>query len=162
MNKKTIQIDYNEHNTIEDGVEKETIELINIAEKRLKNAYAPYSLFRVSSSLKLTNGKIISGTNQENGAYPSGICAERVAVFSAKSNYPNQKIEQIVVVTEQSSKTPFSPCGACRQALIEYEIEQKKPIKVVLKSGKSKILIFGSVRDLLPFAFDAEDILKKG
>lgn len=161
MRKKTIVIDFNEYDSIED-TDQVISDLIQQADANLKNAYAPYSNFRVSSAIKMSNGETVLGTNQENAAYPSGLCAERVAIFAANSKFPNQKVEKIVITTEQSNPTPFSPCGACRQVLIEYEMTQKQPIKVVLKSGNSKIWEFKSVSDILPFAFDGATILKKG
>ncbi|PJA07385.1 MAG: cytidine deaminase [Flavobacteriales bacterium CG_4_10_14_0_2_um_filter_32_8] len=161
MNKKNLIIEFSEYNSLTDGVEKSLVLLTKAAEKNLKNSYSPYSQFKVSSAIKLANGNIILGTNQENAAYPSGICAERVAIFSAKSTFPEQDVIEIAIVTEQSNPTPFSPCGACRQVLMEYEMLQKKPIKVILKSGNSKIWVFNSIKDLLPFGFDAVDILKK-
>jgi len=160
MESKILSIEYCEYSSIDEIASNEA-NLVIQAEKNLKNSYSPYSQFKVSSAIKLDNGTVILGTNQENAAYPSGICAERVAIFSAKSTFPNNNVEEIVIVTEASNPTPFSPCGSCRQVLMEYEMTQKKPIKVILKSGNSKVWIFKSVKDLLPFAFDAEDILKK-
>ena len=88
MNKKNLIIEFSEYNSLTDGVEKSLVLLTKAAEKNLKNSYSPYSQFKVSSAIKLANGNIILGTNQENAAYPSGICAERVAIFSAKSTFP--------------------------------------------------------------------------
>lgn len=160
MKKNKIEIEYTEYQDLNELVEAD-VELIQKAVNNLKNSYSPYSQFKVSSSILLENGEIILGTNQENAAYPSGLCAERVAVFAAKSTFPNKKIQKVVIVTEQGADIPFSPCGSCRQVLIEYELSQKEPIEVILKSGNSKIWVFKSIRDLLPFAFEAEDILKK-
>lgn len=140
---------------------EQTQQLIQLADENLKNAYAPYSNFEVSAVLQLSNNEIIKGTNQENAAYPSGTCAERVAVFYANSKYPNEKIKEIIITTTKNNQTPLSPCGSCRQALIEYEKKQQTPIRVVLKSGKSAIWVFNSIADLLPFAFDASQLLDK-
>ncbi len=140
---------------------EQTQQLIQLADENLKNAYAPYSNFEVSAVLQLSNNEIIKGTNQENAAYPSGTCAERVAVFYANSKYPNEKIKEIIITTTKNNQTPLSPCGSCRQALIEYEKKQQTPIKVVLKSGNSAVWIFNSIADLLPFAFDANQLLDK-
>jgi len=159
MNKKKLHINYLEYNNINDELPPNLVGLIKKAEENLINSYSPYSKFKVSSALQLDNGKIVLGTNQENVAYPSGICAERVAIFSAKATFPNNNVKEIVIVTEQNNPFPFSPCGACRQVLMEYEMTQKEPIKIILKSGNSKIWIFNSVRDLLPFCFDAKDLL---
>ena len=161
MIKKSLNIDFIEYDST-NGIDKDVLGLINQAEGNLQNAYAPYSNFRVSAVCQMSTGEAINGTNQENGAYPSGLCAERVAVFAAKSKFPDQKIDKIVITTEQSSEEPVSPCGACRQVLIEYEIAQNQPIELILKSGDSKIWHFNSVKDILPFAFDGSTILKKG
>ena len=160
MSKKSLNIEFVEYDST-NGLDKDLLTLINCAEDNLQNAYAPYSNFKVSAVCKMENGEIIAGTNQENGAYPSGLCAERVAVFAAKSKFPNQNIDKIVITTEQSNTFPVSPCGACRQVLIEYEITQNQPIELILKSGNSKIWKFKSIADILPFAFDGSSILKK-
>jgi cytidine deaminase len=161
MNKKSLNIEFVEYEST-NGIDRDLLDLLTQAEDNLQNAYAPYSNFKVSAVCKMENEEIIAGTNQENGAYPSGICAERVAVFAAKSQFPDQNIDKIVITTEQSSEDPVSPCGACRQVLIEYEITQNQPIEIILKSGDSKIWHFSSVKDILPFAFDGSTILKKG
>lgn len=160
MIKKNITIFFNEYENDSTKISSKTKSLLIKAEENLHNAYAPYSNFKVSSAIRLKNGEIILGTNQENAAYPSGICAERVAVFYAGSTFPNEIIEEIAIVTETSNETPFSPCGACRQVLLEYEHKQKQPIRVVMKSGNSKIWCFDSISDLLPFAFDGSGLLK--
>ncbi len=160
MNKKSLNIEFIEYDST-NGIDEDLLGLIDQAEGNLHNAYAPYSNFKVSAVCKMANGEIVSGTNQENGAYPSGLCAERVAVFAAKSEFPNQNIDKIVITTEHSSEQPVSPCGACRQVLIEYETTQNQSIELILKSGDSKIWHFKSIKDLLPFAFDGASILKK-
>ena len=161
MTKKSLNIEFLEYNST-NGIDKDLLGLIDQAEGNLANAYAPYSNFKVSAVCKMGNDETICGTNQENGAYPSGLCAERVAVFAAKSKYPNQNIDKIVITTEHSNDLPVSPCGACRQVLIEYELTQNQPIELILKSGNSKIWHFKSVKDILPFAFDGATVLKKG
>lgn len=160
MEQKKIEIQFNEYDNLS-KLDKEDVNLLLLAEDNLKNAYAPYSNFQVSSVCEMENGEMVVGTNQENAAYPSGLCAERVAIFSAKSQYPDQKVNKIVITTAVSNDTPFSPCGGCRQVLMEYEQAQNQPIEVVLKSGDSKIWKFKSVADLLPFAFNGGSILKK-
>lgn len=160
MGKKTFNVEFDEYEGLND-LPKNTVSIIDKVESNLKNAYAPYSNFQVGAVCVLGNGELVFGTNQENAAYPSGLCAERVAIFSAKSQFPNQKVTKIVIATATSNNTPFSPCGGCRQVLIEYEQSQNQPIEVVLKSGESKIWIFKSVADLLPFAFNGGSILKK-
>ena len=160
MINKKIEINFTEYNSTDELNEADE-GLINLAMDNLVNSYSPYSQFKVSSLIKLEGDINVLGTNQENGAYPSGMCAERVAIFSAKATHPTKIVEKVVIVTEQGNEFPFSPCGSCRQVLMEYELNQKEPIEVILKSGKSKVWVFKSVRDLLPFAFEAEDILKK-
>jgi cytidine deaminase len=160
MINKKIEINFKEYSSLKDLSEHD-FSLVEMAEKNLVNSYSPYSQFKVSSLILLEDNINVLGTNQENAAYPSGLCAERVAVFSAKSTYPNKKVLKVVIVTEQGNEFPFSPCGSCRQALMEYELTQGAPIEVILKSGNSKIWVFESIKDLLPFAFEAEDILKK-
>ena len=159
MNKKSLNIEFVEYDST-NGLDSELLQLLHSADENLENAYAPYSKFKVSAVCKMANGDVVKGTNQENGAYPSGLCAERVAVFAAKSQFPDQNIDKIVITTEYSSNLPVSPCGACRQVLIEYESTQNQPIELILKSGNSKIWHFKSIKDILPFAFDGASILK--
>jgi cytidine deaminase len=131
--------------------------LMNKAIEAKKTAYAPYSKFKVGAALLLENGKIITGNNQENAAYPSGICAERVAIWKASSDYPNQKILQLAITASSSTqitKEPVAPCGACRQTLSEYEIKQKEAIEVYFMGEVGKIVKTNSILDLLPMAFD--------
>lgn len=125
-------------------------------------AYAPYSMFKVGASLILENGEIINGNNQENVAYPSGLCAERVAIFNAGANYPNQKIKQIAIVAHANFELnkPIMPCGACRQAMIEYEQRQGEKIEVLLQGSKGNIFVSESVSNLLPHAFECEELKK--
>ncbi len=155
MNKKSLNIEYLEYDSVAD-MNSEEVDLINEADANLNNAYAPYSKFKVSAVCKMDDGRIVKGTNQENGAYPSGLCAERVAIFAAKSQFPNKKVAKIVVTTEETTHSPISPCGACRQVLMEYELLQNQSIELIMKSGESKIWKFKSVNDILPFAFDGE------
>lgn len=118
------------------------------------NAYAPYSNFHVGVALLLANGKIVTGNNQENIAYPSGLCAERVALFYAGAAYPDVAIRTIMIVagTNGKLKDHISPCGACRQVMLETEQRYKSPIRVIL-CGKKKIYAFSSTSDLLPLSF---------
>jgi len=122
-----------------------------------ENAYAPYSKFSVGASLLLENGLIIVGSNQENAAYPSGMCAERVAIWSASSQYPNLKIQKIFISAKSLTKKvdqPVSPCGACRQAISEYEVNQAENIEIYFTGETGKIIKSNSINDLLPLAFD--------
>ncbi len=120
-------------------------------------AYAPYSKFKVGAAFLLDNGAIVTGNNQENAAYPSGMCAERVAIWRVSSQYPNQKILKLAITASSSSqisKDPVAPCGACRQTLSEYEIRQKDKIEVYFMGEVGKVIKTDSLLDLLPIAFD--------
>ena len=122
-----------------------------------KNAYAPYSNFYVGCALLLENGEIVTGSNQENAAYPSGLCAERTAIFWTSANYPNQKIKKIFVIggpNEGNSTVAIPPCGACRQSILEYEAKQEETMEVYFTSVNGEIFKTNSIRDLLPFSFD--------
>jgi cytidine deaminase len=137
---------------------KEDRDLLAEALKATDNAYAPYSKFRVGAALLLENHKIILGSNQENAAYPSGMCAERVAIWKAGSEYPNTKLKKIAITaTSLNTKVdkPVGPCGACRQAMLEFEVNQEEPIEVIFMGETGKIVKTESIVSLLPFSFDA-------
>jgi len=137
--------------------------LLQKAKEALKTAYAPYSQFNVGAAVLLKNGQIVLGSNQENAASPSGLCAERVAVYAAGTQYPNEAIEAIAITctTERFEvDSPISPCGACRQAILEYEIRHQNKIKVILMGHTGIVRIVNSISDLLPFAFSSKSILK--
>jgi cytidine deaminase len=122
-----------------------------------KKAYAPYSKFRVGAALLLDNGKIILGSNQENAAYPSGLCAERVAVFQAGTIYPDAKILKMAITAASDinqTTAPIPPCGACRQAIAEYEIKQETPIAIYFMGEIGAVYKSDSLKNLLPFMFD--------
>jgi cytidine deaminase len=122
-----------------------------------KNAYAPYSLFRVGVALVLDNGKIVLGSNQENAAYPSGLCAERVAIFQAGAIYPKAKILKMAITAASDNNkttTPIPPCGSCRQSIAEYEIKQNSPIEIYFMGEIGAIYKSASLKNLLPFMFD--------
>jgi cytidine deaminase len=122
-----------------------------------KKAYAPYSQFRVGAAILLDNGKIVLGSNQENAAYPSGLCAERVAIFYAGANYPEAKILKIAISATSDinvNKTPIPPCGACRQSIAEYESKQETSIEMYFMGEIGEIYKSDSLKNLLPFTFD--------
>jgi cytidine deaminase len=122
-----------------------------------KNAYAPYSKFRVGAALLLDNGKTVLGSNQENAAYPSGLCAERVAVFQAGAIYPDAKILKMAITAASDTNqttTPIPPCGSCRQSIAEYEIKQESPIEIYFMGEIGTIYKSDSLKNLLPFMFD--------
>ncbi|PID68657.1 MAG: cytidine deaminase [Flavobacteriia bacterium] len=131
--------------------------LMQAATKAIHNAYAPYSQFNVGAAVLLENGEIVTGNNQENAAYPSGMCAERVAVWNAMSHYPEQKIKKVAIIAQSPLRTvnkPVAPCGACRQVLMEYESKQQEPISVFFSCENGPVIEVNSLKDLLPFAFD--------
>lgn len=128
------------------------------AQQARDNAYAPYSHFKVGAALELANGEIITGNNQENAAFPSGLCAERVAVFSAASSYPGERILHMALTVRSGHReidTPTPPCGACRQSLAEYEVQQGHPIAMYFMGYTGKVVKANSVKDLLPLIFDS-------
>lgn len=131
-------------------------ELIRIAKANINHSYSPYSKFSVSAAIALDNGEIITGTNQENAAYPSGLCAERVAMFYANSKYPDAKPLTIAIAAYTNGNfvdIPIPPCGSCRQVLLESEIRYKSAIRIIL-IGKSKIFLLEDIKSLLPLSFD--------
>lgn len=122
-----------------------------------KKAYAPYSKFKVGAALLLDNGKIVLGSNQENAAYPSGLCAERTAIFHAGSNYPEAKILKIAISAASDNNptlAPIPPCGACRQSIAEYEFKQDYPIEIYFMGETGRIYKSDSLKNLLPLTFD--------
>ncbi|OYQ41576.1 cytidine deaminase [Flavobacterium cyanobacteriorum] len=121
------------------------------------NAYAPYSRFRVGVALELDNGVIVQGNNQENAAYPSGLCAERVAVFHAGAVYPGATIVRMAISAASDDKvvdSPIPPCGSCRQAIAEYELKQEHPIEIYFMGQEGNVLKADSLKSLLPLVFD--------
>ncbi len=134
-------------------------ELYERAIDATKDAYAPYSNFQVGAALMLTNGKIVTGNNQENAAYPSGLCAERVALFYANAKYPGVSVRTLAIVAMVNGKLKkgISPCGACRQVMLETEERGDMPIRILL-CGKETALIVPSVKVLLPLAFSEKDL----
>lgn len=132
-------------------------ELMYEAVKIRKKAYAPYSKFKVGAAMLLDNTKIVCGSNQENAAYPSGLCAERVAIFYAGANYPEAKIlKMAITATSDNNPTtePIPPCGACRQSIAEYEIHQNQPIVIYFMGETGVIYQSDSLKNLLPFMFN--------
>ena len=132
----------------------------NLMEKAVsirKKAYAPYSKFRVGAALLLDNGEIVLGSNQENAAYPSGLCAERVAIFQAGAIFPEAKIiKMAITAASDTNKTiaPIPPCGACRQSIAEYETRQESPIEIYFMGESGEIHKSASLKNLLPLMFD--------
>ena len=132
-------------------------DLMDQAVAMRKKAYAPYSQFRVGAALLLDNGKVVLGSNQENAAYPSGLCAERVAIFQAGAVYPDAKIVKMAISAASdtaTTETPIPPCGACRQSIAEYESKQSQPIEIYFMGEVGAIYKSDSLKNLLPFMFD--------
>lgn len=132
-------------------------ELMQKAIEVRKNAYAPYSKFNVGAAILLDNGKTTLGSNQENAAYPSGLCAERVAIFHAGAIYPHAKIIKIAITagsTISATTKPIPPCGACRQSIFEYEFRQDTPIEIYFMGETGEIYKSDSIQNLLPLTFD--------
>lgn len=122
-----------------------------------RKAYAPYSKFRVGAALLLDNGKVVLGSNQENAAYPSGLCAERVAIFQSGAIYPEAKIVKMAISAASDTNettTPIPPCGACRQSISEYEFKQDYPIEIYFMGESGEVYLSKSISNLLPLTFD--------
>ncbi len=139
-----------------DDLSKQDSELLAAAKKAVKAAYAPYSNFYVGAAILLENNKIVIGNNQENAAYPSGLCAERVAIFYAGAKYPNVPIKTIAVAVKAQNQIisdPISPCGACRQAIAEYENRYEPPIRIIMSGEKGQVFVASSIESLLPLMF---------
>jgi cytidine deaminase len=132
--------------------------LFDKAKSIREQAYATYSNFWVGCAILLENGEIITGNNQENAAYPSGLCAERTTIFWASANYPDIKIKKLFVIgapKDALTSVAIPPCGGCRQAILEYEAKQKDAIEIYFASLDGEIMKSKSIRDLLPFSFDS-------
>lgn len=131
--------------------------LVNAAMEITKHSYAPYSLFSVGAAAALKDGTVVTGSNQENAAYPSGICAERTTLFYANSQHPDQPVLTLAIAARTEKgfiDKPIPPCGACRQVILETEKRYKQPIRILLY-GKEYIYEIKSIYDLLPLSFDA-------
>jgi len=135
-------------------------DLMKRAEEAAGDAYAPYSGFRVGVAVLLEDGQIVTGSNQENASYPSGLCAERVALFSAASRFPGKKIMKISVAARDRKgiTAPVTPCGCCRQVMLEYEYKQEQPIQIFLHGTNHQILRFNSADSLLPLGFNRSQL----
>lgn len=152
--KNEIRIEYSSLHLSELSAEEQG--LVKEARQSCENAYAPYSKFKVGASALLANGKIVSGSNQENIAYPSGLCAERVALFSAGAQYPGVEILTLVIVAKGDllkEGAILSPCGGCRQVMSETEMRQSSDMKVILVDTKDQATVFSSASDFLPLTF---------
>nr|WP_269468230.1 cytidine deaminase [Gaetbulibacter sp. NE] len=146
--------------TVYDNIEELSKDVISLMEKAMEarqNAYAPYSKFNVGAALLLDNGEVVTGSNQENASYPSGLCAERTAIYYAGAKYPKAKIVQMAIIagsTIKQTMSPIPPCGACRQAIAEYEVKQDAPIEIYFMGEAGKVVKSNSLANLLPLVFD--------
>ena len=155
MEKKTLTIPYEEYASINE-LSAEDRALFEAAMEALNGSYAPYSHFNVGAAVRLEDGTVVKGANQENAAYPSGLCAERTAMFAASAQHPGVAFESIALICSREGKlmpNPASPCGACRQVMAQYEREAGRPMRIILGSG-GPILAFTGVESLMPLIFN--------
>lgn len=155
MTEKVLNISFAEYSSIEE-MGSADYKLCLEAIEAMKGAYAPYSHFSVGAAVLLDDGTVVRGANQENAAYPSGLCAERTAMFAAGANHPETGMSCIAVVASQNGEIcpePASPCGACRQVMAQYQHKSGHPMSVILIGGR-KVWKFEKVDDILPFIFD--------
>ena len=160
MKKLEIKTTFEVFNTMND-LPKEVKSLMEQAIEIRKKAYAPYSKFRVGAAILLDNGKIVLGSNQENAAYPSGLCAERVAIFQAGAIYPDAKIVKLAITASSDNNptiTPIPPCGGCRQSIAEYEFRQETPIEIFFMGESGEVYKSDSIKNLLPLSFDKSSL----
>jgi len=161
MKEIKFEFSYEEYDDISE-LKEEDAWLLTEARTVTEQAYAPYSNFQVGAVAILENGEIVAGTNQENASYPVGTCAERVLLGSIATLHPNVPVKSIAVsfnTKESRSDHPISPCGMCRQALLEYESRVKNPIRMILSGQSGKIFIVKTAKFLLPLAFTSEELI---
>lgn len=155
-----IQIEEYDHT---DLLKQPEAQLLEQAQEAIEGSYAPYSEFRVGAAVLLENGEIIKGSNQENAAYPSGLCAERVAIFHAKSKYPDLKVKSIAITAASDNfitRSPITPCGACRQVIAETESRQNEKIRIIMKGQEGIVQAVNGIENLLPLMFKEEQLKK--
>src|SRR5688572_4612307 len=161
MKEKKFEFSYEVYNDSSELSEQDAW-LLGEARTVTEHAYAPYSNFHVGAVAILENGEIIAGTNQENASYPVGICAERVLLGTVATLHPKVPIKSIAISynsEEVKSDHPISPCGMCRQALLEYESRTAKPIRLILSGQEGKVFVIKSAGALLPFAFTSDELI---
>jgi cytidine deaminase len=140
---------------------REDLDLLEKAIMAREGAYAPYSNFKVGAAALLENGEIVLGSNQENASFPSGLCAERVAVFQAGARFPGVRIISLAISAgsdKEPSREPAAPCGNCRQSIYEYEHKQSKPIRVLLQGNRGPVYLINAISDLLPLGFNSSQL----
>ena len=156
MTNKEIKITYIEYESL-DQLDSQDRKLADAAIEAISQSYAPYSNFNVGAAVMFEDGEIVKGANQENAAYPSGICAERTAMFYASASNPSKNMAAIAIAAGQNGqmcKNPVTPCGACRQVMAQYQTKSGRPMEIIL-IGADKIWKFEKVEDLLPLIFDS-------
>ncbi|MBL0342306.1 MAG: cytidine deaminase [Bacteroidetes bacterium] len=162
MKKVTSEISYDLYDSISD-LHVDDRKLLELAVSAAGTAYAPYSKFHVGAAVLLENGEVVKGSNQENAAYPSGLCAERVAVFAAGAHYPGVKIKAIAITAmfdDLNELLSVSPCGDCRQVMAEYEHRYLANIRLIMTAENGTIRVIHDVKTLLPLMFNAENLKK--
>lgn len=162
MQKRNISISFDEYNSLDELNIQDQILCIE-AKKAMSNSHSPYSGFRVGVAVQLESGRIVYGSNQENVAYPSGLCAERVALFMIGTTYPDDKILSMAITAQTDHfliKEPVTSCGACLQVMAEYEKKQSHPINVLFYCLNGTIIRTTGIKTLLPFAFEETRLQK--
>ncbi len=155
MRKERFICPYTVYDTL-DEMDPQDAELMRRAHEATQSAYAPYSKFNVGAAVHLANGEIVTGNNIENAAYPSGLCAERVAMFGAMAKFPGVAFEALAVTAHSQTKViaePVAPCGACRQVMVEVEQLSKRPLRVMCQGQEGPIMVFEGIESLMPFIF---------
>ena len=160
MKKVDRLISYKEYDSVKDLSQEEAL-LLQKAKQATEGSYSPYSHFAVGAAVLLENGEIIRGSNQENAAYPVGLCAERVALFYASHKYPDVAVKAIAITAkseEHPVEDPIKPCGSCRQVMAETEYRFKHKMKIILKGETDKVIVFDGTENVLPFSFSGDDL----
>ena len=156
MKKRTVVCELEEYDT-SSKLSANEADLLSSAITARKNSYAPYSKFNVGAAVLLEGGEVVLGNNQENACYPSGLCAERVALYAAAANYPGKKILGIAISAGSKLHKvdrPVGPCGNCRQSIMEYEVKQQTPIFLIMQGDEGVILKSNSLQNIMPISFD--------
>jgi cytidine deaminase len=160
MEKKDFSFSYEEYNSVDDLLAEDAF-LLTKARAVTANAYAPYSNFQVGAVARLNNGQVVTGTNQENASFPAGLCAERVLLSGASSLFPNIPIKTMAISYNNlngKSGHPITPCGVCRQSLVEYEARSNQSIRLILAGMDGKVHIIEKAGMMLPLSFSANDM----
>jgi len=163
MKIREIKISFDEYDHLSE-CNPEDRQLIERAKEAIENSYAPYSLYQVGAAIELSNGEILTAANQENVAYPSGICAERAVLFYAQSKFPHASVKAIAITAVFNGSAlsePVTPCGACRQVMAEYEARHSSRMKIIMASDSGKVYITNGIDSLMPLLFKADNLKKR-